>query len=129
MTHHEQHGPGPRLMSTGSLSGNKVLNPNGDMLGDVKDIMLDMHSGRVSYAVISSGGFLSIGEKLFAIPWDALKLDTVNKCFLLDVAKERLEAAPGFDKDAWPNMADATWANEVHAYYGVGSQSGLPPVN
>jgi sporulation protein YlmC with PRC-barrel domain len=115
----ESNGSAPALMSTSSLTDNKVVNPNGDALGDVKDIMLDMHSGRVSYVVLSFGGFLSIGEKLFAVPWDALKLDTVNKTFVLDIAKDRLEAAPGFEKDAWPNMADETWARGIHTYYGT----------
>jgi sporulation protein YlmC with PRC-barrel domain len=119
VTHIEANGPGPRLMSTGSLTSNKVVSPAGDALGDVKDIMLDMQSGRVSYVVLSFGGFLSIGEKLFAVPWDALKLDTVNKTFAMDIAKDRLETAPGFEKDAWPNMADATWARDIHAYYGT----------
>jgi sporulation protein YlmC with PRC-barrel domain len=115
----EVAGPGPSLMSAGSITSNKVVNPNGDVLGDVKDIMLDMHAGRVSYVVLSFGGFLSLGEKLFAVPWDALKLDTVNKTFVLDIPKERLEAAPGFDKDAWPNMSDVTWARDIHVYYGT----------
>lgn len=115
----EASGPGPALMSTGSLSSNKVVNPSGESLGDVKDIMLDMRSGRVSYVVLSFGGFLTLGEKLFAVPWDALKLDTVNKTFVLDIAKERLETAPGFDKDAWPNMANETWVRDIHSYYGT----------
>lgn len=112
-------GPGPELMSAGSLTHNDVFNLKDEDLGDVKEIMLDMRSGRVSYAVLSFGGFLSLGEKLFAVPWDALKLDTVNKRFVLDVAKERLETAPGFDKDVWPDMADETWAQGIHAYYGT----------
>ena len=61
----------------------------------------------------------SLGEKLFAVPWTALKLDTQNKRFVLDVDKERFEQAPGFDSDHWPDMADTTWSNEVHAYYGT----------
>ena len=118
--HNNDHmGPGPALMSAGSLSHNDVYNPKGEELGSVKDFMLDTHSGRVSYAVLSYGGFLSMGEKLFAVPWDALKLDTANKRFVLDVNKERLENAPGFDKDDWPNMADETWAKDVHSYYGT----------
>jgi len=112
-------GPGSELMSAGSLSKNDVYNPKGEELGSVKDFMLDTRSGRVSYAVLSYGGFLSIGEKLFAVPWDALKLDTINKRFVLDVDKQRLENAPGFDKDQWPNMADATWAKDIHSYYGT----------
>lgn len=59
--------------------------------------MLDVPSGRVAYAVLSFGGFLGMGEKLFAEPWSALTLDTVNKRFVLDVTKDRLTDAPGFD--------------------------------
>ena len=78
-----------------------------------------MRTGRVSYAVLSFGGFLGMGDKLFAVPWRALILDTVNKRFTLNVDKERLESAPGFDPDKWPNMADATWSEGIHAYYGT----------
>ena len=78
-----------------------------------------MHSGRVSYAVLSFGSFMGIGGKLFAVPWEALQLDTKNKRFVLDVDKERLKAAPGFDKDEWPDMANATWSQGIHSYYGT----------
>ncbi len=84
--------------------------------------MLDMQSGQVSYAVLSFGGFLGILDKLFAVPWSALKLDTVNKCFTLNVEKERLESAPGFDKDNWPNMADSSWQDTIHSYYGTNNK-------
>lgn len=112
-------GPGPQLMGANTLVGNDVYNTKLEDLGDIKDIMLDMQSGRVSYAVVSFGGFLGMGEKLFAVPWQALKLDTENKRFTLDVDKQRLESAPGFDKDNWPNMADSTWQQGIHAYYGT----------
>jgi hypothetical protein len=80
--------------------------------------MLDVGSGRVAYAVLSSGGFLGIGDKLLAIPWHALTLDTGRKCFVLNMTAERVKNAPGFDKDHWPSMADQTWATSVHQYYG-----------
>jgi len=112
-------GPGPHLMGADTLVGNDVYNTESEDLGDIKEIMLDMRSGRVSYAVLSFGGFLGMGEKLFAVPWDALKLDTEHKRFVLDVNKDRLKSAPGFDKDHWPNMADATWEKGIHAYYGT----------
>ncbi len=114
-----RQGPGPHLMGADTLVGNDVYNTESEDLGDIKEIMLDMRSGRVSYAVLSFGGFLGMGEKLFAVPWDALKLDTDNKRFVLDVDKDRLQSAPGFDKDHWPNMADATWEKGIHAYYGT----------
>lgn len=110
---------GPAMLSASTLTGDDVINKNGDDLGDIKDIMLDVRSGRVAYAVLSFGGFLGMGEKLFAVPWSALKLDATNKRFVLDVAKDRLESAPGFDKDHWPDMADQKWATEIHTYYGT----------
>jgi hypothetical protein len=73
----------------------------------------------VAYAVLSFGGFLGLGEKLFAVPWQALHLDTINKRFVLNIDKERLKTAPGFNTDAWPDMSDVTWANQIHSFYGT----------
>ncbi len=113
--------PGPRLMGADTLIGDNVYNHKDEDLGDIKDIMLDVNNGRIAYAVLSFGGFLGIADKLFAVPWSALKLDTANKRFLLNVDKERLESAPGFNKDEWPDMADPTWQNTVNSYYGTRS--------
>jgi len=111
-------GPGPQVMAADTLAGDDVVNAMGEDLGEVKDIMLDVESGRIAYAVLSFGGFLGVGDKLFAIPWNALKLDPENKRFVLDVDKERLKSAPGFDKDRWPSMADQRWATDIHSFYG-----------
>ena len=105
----ESAGPGPRFMLASTLEGNPVINLEGEKLGTIEAIMLDVPLGRIAYAVLSSGGFLGIGDKLFAVPWNALALDTENKCFLLDVSKEDLEKAPGFDKDHWPSATDGSW--------------------
>jgi hypothetical protein len=112
-------GPGPALMGADTLLGNDVVNAQEDDLGDIKEIMLDMRSGRIAYAVLSFGGMLGMGEKLFAVPWQALRLDTHNHRFVLDVPKERLESAPGFDKDRWPDMADTRWEAAIHSFYGT----------
>jgi len=111
-------GPGPEIMAADTLEGDDVVNCQGENLGKIKEIMIDVQSGQVAYAVLSSGGFLGIADKLFAIPWGALTLDAEQKCFILDANKEKLENAPGFDKDHWPAMADITWAQQVHDYYG-----------
>ena len=111
-------GPGPQIMAADTLEGDDVVNRQNEDLGKIKDIMIDVRSGKVAYAVLSSGGFMGLGDKLFAIPWSALTLDADRKCFVLDVDQERLKNAPGFDKDHWPSMADPTWASEVHSYYG-----------
>jgi sporulation protein YlmC with PRC-barrel domain len=102
-------GPGPELMGASSLIGNDVYNPAEEDLGEIKEIMLDLESGEIAYAVIAFGGILSVGEKLFAIPWDALTLDTENKRFIFDVDKSTFESAEGFDKDNWPAVANFTW--------------------
>ena len=112
-------GPGPSLMGANTLLGNDVNNKDGEDLGDIKEFMIDMASGKVAYAVLSYGGVLGLGDKLFAVPWPALKLDTVNKRFTLDVVKGILKDAPGFDKDKWPAMSDKTWAGGVHKFYGT----------
>jgi sporulation protein YlmC with PRC-barrel domain len=114
-----RRGPGPEMMGADTLVGNDVFNQKGEDLGDIKEIMLDMRSGRVGYAVLSFGGFLGMGEKLFAVPWDALILDTEKKRFVLNVEKDRLKDAPGFDKNHWPDMADQAWARTIHSYYGT----------
>lgn len=118
----QRSGPGPELMSAHSLRSEDVYNRNSEELGTVKEIMIDMRSGKVAYAVMSFGGFLGLGDKLFAVPWQALTLDTQNRRFILNLEKEQLEDAPGFDKDHWPDMADPSWAEAIHSYYGMDSR-------
>ena len=108
-----------RVLSASTLSSDDVYNPKGEKLGSIKELMLDIESGKVCYAVLSFGGFLSLGEKLFAVPWSALTVDTENKRLVMDTDEDRLKNAPGFDADNWPNMADATWEKSVHGYYGT----------
>jgi surface antigen len=88
-------------------------------LGKIDEIMIDIPSGRVAYAVLSFGGILKIGNKLFAIPWNALKVDEDEKSFVLEVDQRTLETAPGFDKDNWPDMADVTWGSQIFKHYGI----------
>lgn len=105
------------LLSAGTITGDEVCNLQNEKLGTIQDIMLDTSEGNIRYAVLASGGFLGIGDRLFAVPWKALKLDTVNHRFRLDADLERMKNAPGFDKDNWPNMADASWNSTVESYY------------
>lgn len=115
----ESGGPGPALMGADTLLGNDVYNNDGEDLGDIKEFMIDMATGTVAYAVLSYGGLLGMGDKLFAVPWSALKLDTANKRFTLNIPKAMLKDAPGFDEDHWPSMADKAWASGVHKFYGT----------
>jgi sporulation protein YlmC with PRC-barrel domain len=120
-------GPGPALMGADTLLGNEVYNAGDEHLGSIKEFMIDMHSGRIVYAVLSFGGFLGMGDRLFAVPWPALQLDTANKRFALNISKDKLKNAPGFDKDHWPSMADTAWATGVHSFYGVSDSYEEPP--
>ncbi len=123
-----RRGPGPDLMGAETLIGNDVYNHKGEDLGEIKEIMLNVRTGKVGYAVLSFGGFLGMGEKFFAVPWTALTLDTENKRFVLNVEKDRLKNAPGFDKGKWPNMADESWAKEIDSYYGTKPYADEPRV-
>jgi hypothetical protein len=112
-------GPGSVVLCSATLEGDSVMNASGEELGTIDHIMLDVPTGRIAYAVLACGGVFGIGERLFAVPWSALALDAQRSCFVLDVSRERLDNAPGFDKDHWPAMADPDWAGRIHAYYGV----------
>jgi sporulation protein YlmC with PRC-barrel domain len=107
-----------RVMSAGTLSGDRVRNSAGEDLGKLEEIMLDVPSGRIAYGVLSFGGFLGMGNKLFAVPWDVLTLDEANHEFILNVDKNKLENAPGFDKDNWPDMADSSWGTKINTFWG-----------
>jgi len=117
-------GPGPALMGADTLLGDDVYNHSDEQLGDIKEIMLDMRSGQIAYAVLSFGGMLGMGEKLFAVPWERLSLDTINKRFVLDVDKDQLKNAPGFDKNNWPDMASDAWNQQLEDFYGNGTRYG-----
>lgn len=115
-------GPGPALMGASTLVGDNVFSSDNEEVGKIKEIMLEVESGRIVYAVMSCGGFLGLGDKLLALPWPALTLDTTHKCFVLNVSAEKVKQAPGFDKDHWPAMADIGWATTLHEYYGTRAQ-------
>ncbi|CAN5462068.1 hypothetical protein BH23BAC4_BH23BAC4_14410 [soil metagenome] len=106
------------ILSSSSITNDQVVNPQGEDLGNIKDLMIDTEQARVVYAVLSFGGFVGLGDKLFAIPLEAFRLDTENKRLVLDVPKDRFENAPGFDKDNWPRSADQGFVNDVYEYYG-----------
>lgn len=107
-----------RVLAASTLKGDKVVNHQGEDLGNIEDLMIDLEGGRIAYAVLSFGGFLGMGDKLFAIPWDAMTVDQENKRLVLNVDKDLLKQAPGFDKNNWPDMTDPAWGAELYTYYG-----------
>ncbi|EWY36213.1 hypothetical protein N825_29255 [Skermanella stibiiresistens SB22] len=105
------------VLSAQSLIGDDVRNLENQPLGRIEDIMIDVPTGRVAYAVLSFGGILGMGEKLFALPWQALRVDERKRQVTIDMDKARLKEAPGFDKDNWPDMADLCWSGRVHHFW------------
>lgn len=108
----------PRALSAGSLIGDSVVNRAGDDLGKIDELMIDLAHGRVAYAVLSFGGLLGLGDKLFAIPWSMLTVDAEKERFVLDVSKSQLENADGFDKDNWPDFAEDSFHTTTYGYWG-----------
>ena len=107
------------ILSATTLAGDKVTNADGEDLGKVEELMIDLESGRVAYAVLSFGAGFLHGGKLFAIPWGSLAVDQNNKQLVLNVTREMLETAEGFDKDHWPDMADPAFMNRTYSHYGI----------
>src|SRR5439155_9897934 len=100
------------------LIGMTVKNRQDEKVGDIKDLIVDLHSGRVAYAVLSSGGILGIGNKLVAVPARSFEYSEADKKLVLNVDKETLANAPRFDKDHWPDINDLRWNTELYQHYG-----------
>jgi hypothetical protein len=114
----------PLFLTARTINGDKVINMAGEHLGKIEDLMIDLENGRIAYAVLSFGGFLGFGNKLFAVPWEALSVRPHEHAFALDVNKEILEKAEGFDKEDWPltceQLATSTheWLADIYTCYG-----------
>jgi len=106
------------ILSSSSLTGNDVVDSHGEKIGSISELMIDVNHGNVAYAVVSVGGFLGLGNKLFAVPFSAFTLDTdKHACVLAAGTKENFARAEGFDKDNWPkNSPD--WGKRVHTLWG-----------
>jgi hypothetical protein len=101
-----------------SIIGMRVVNNQREDLGKIEDIVVDTRDNRVNYAILSFGGILGMGDKHFAIPWQALVFDLSQRVAVLNVDRDRLANAPGFDKSNWPDVTDTKWGESVHDYYG-----------
>lgn len=105
-----------------TVAGMTVKNEQDEELGTINDVMIDLGTGQIRYAALSFGGVLGIGNKLFAVPWHALKYrhaSDKSRHFVLDVDKERLKVAPGFDKNNWPDFGNPKWSISVDEFYGA----------
>lgn len=109
------------LVRADEVLGVKVINQAKENLGKIYQIVLDKLTGQTVYIVLESGSFLGLGGKLFALPWNAIHYDLHEEAFILNIDKERLKKAPGFDNDHWPDFADETWGRNIFNYYGTKS--------
>lgn len=127
--HAGNHANSPlRILTASSIMKDEVVDPAGEKLGEVKDVMLNVRSGKIEYIVMESGGFLGIGEKLFAIPYGVLRIDPNQHAFVFDQDKEVLKNAPGFDKTHWPETNNHDYTN-YNTYWGsfMGANTGSVP--
>jgi sporulation protein YlmC with PRC-barrel domain len=108
-----------KLMDANVLIGGNVRNLQGEYLGSIKELVLNVQTGTIAYAVLSFGVRFSAPEKLFAIPWNFLKLDVDSKHFVLDIEKERFKDAPTFDWNNRSAMTDQPWIENIRSYYGT----------
>lgn len=107
-----------RRLTAASIVGDSVENQEGDDLGKIDNLMINLSTGTVEYAVLEYGSFLGIGGKLFAIPFSELHLDAERELFVLNRDKEYLKNSPGFDKAHWPDTNDHVYFNDVNTYWG-----------
>ncbi len=108
-------------MRASDLIGKNVTTPKGERLGEIKDLVVDTTNGHVQYAVIGMGGFLGVGDKLFAYPLERFERTTERGKLVLNVDKDKMKSAPGFDDKSWPNFGTATYRGQVDKFYGTKS--------
>jgi sporulation protein YlmC with PRC-barrel domain len=114
MTPAERH-DWERSHRVSKIIGSEVRNKAGDKIGDIRDLMID-GSGTIKLAIVSTGGFLGVGDRLHAVPWEVLTLGPKDD-HILDIDKARLQATPGFTSKTWPNLGDDHWMADNRRYY------------
>jgi hypothetical protein len=108
--------PNHQLISSEDVEGTNVFGPGEVKVGDIDHLMIDKISGRVTYAVMSFGGFLGLGHSHYPIPWGALKYDTNLGGYVTGITEQQLKDAPAFSDDSW---SDRNWEQNVHKHYGT----------
>lgn len=117
-----------KFLTATSVMSNNIVNLKGEELGEVKDVMLDVNRGRIEYLVMSAGGFLGIGEKLFAIPFTMVYVHPNEHSFIFDYDEKLIKEAPGFDKDHWPNTNSHDMESSRQYWSGfMGPNAGYDP--
>ena len=111
-----------RLISSEKVDGTAVYDRRGERLGSVHHVMIDKYTGQVSYAVMSFGGFLGMGESYHPLPWKMLNYDTRLGGYVVDhLDRNRLEGAPSYTSRDMPNWDDRSYTRRLDQYW-------MPPV-
>jgi sporulation protein YlmC with PRC-barrel domain len=110
-----RHAP---LLGTTSFYGDSAYDRSGKFVGELEELVLDLGSGRVAFAVLAIGGFLGMRRKMVAVPWSMVTIDQIHQRCVINIDLSRLMDAPSLDEDPWPHMADGRWAAKVHDYFG-----------
>lgn len=105
------------IVKSGELIKAQVRNPAHENLGEIAEVVIDKQTGKVNYLVLDFGGFLGFGNKYFAVPWNLFLYDNKEDCFILNVEKQRLKDAPGFDKEHWPNFSAPEFKTSITGFY------------
>ena len=103
---------------TGAVIGVKVKNNAHESLGEIAELVIDKTSGSVNYLVLDFGGFLNFGTKFFAIPWHLFTYNPYEDCFILNIEKDKLKDAPGFNKENWPDFVSPEVIKPLFNFYG-----------
>lgn len=106
------------LIAADKVEGTPVYNAEDEKLGTVDKLMIDKRSGKVSYAVMSFGGFLGVGESYHPLPWDSLTYDVEKDGYVVTLTREQLEAGPHYDRNSEPDWRDRAVGQRIDDYYG-----------
>jgi sporulation protein YlmC with PRC-barrel domain len=99
------------------IIGSEVINLEGKRIGTINDLVIDIDTGNIKYAALEFGGFIGFGDKLFAVPWQSLTAVPAEGIFIIDQSKTKLEKAPGFNKNNWPDVNDKSWGAGIYEFY------------
>jgi sporulation protein YlmC with PRC-barrel domain len=113
---------GDRAYKANDLIGAQIVDRYGEFLGKVEELAIQPQDGRITFVILSRGGFLGLGEKFTPIPFSALSMKTDPSgseiAFVLDIEKNQLDSAPSVDGHSWGNLSNRQWVETVYTYYG-----------
>lgn len=107
------------LIGSDKVEGTAVYGADDKKIGSIERVMIDKINGRVSYAVLSFGGFLGIGDDYYPLPWQSLKYDTNLGGYRTGLTADKLQGAPKYSNNKSWDWSDPSRSRAVNDYYGV----------